>query len=159
MSKIHILFRKKLLLTVSITSALLGYPLSEYLRKPPTITIPAQNQQNTQRPAVGNVSSTIPYPHAYNRVKDYLKNMLRAQLARCKSHPGDRIHPIFKELSPSQIVEDLRHQLEAFWRGEWPFDMPVKDGNSLAWWESLAMHRHARILAVSNANSLVQREY
>jgi hypothetical protein len=75
-----------------------------------------------------------------------------------KSHPGDRIHSIFKELSPSQIVEDLHHQLEAFWRGEWPFDTPVKNGNSLAWWESLAMHRHARILAVSNANSLAQHE-
>jgi len=103
---------------------------------------------------VGNVSSTMLYPHAYNRVKNYLKDMLRAQLARHKSHPGDRIHPIFKELSPSQTVEDLRHQVEAFWRGEWPFDAPVKNGNSLAWWESLVMHPHARVLAVSDANSL-----
>ena len=84
---------------------------------------------------MGNVLSTMHYPHAYNRIKDYLKDMLRAQLAHYKSHPGDRIHSIFKELSPSQIVEDLHHQLEAFWRGEWPFDTPVKNSNSLAWWE------------------------
>jgi hypothetical protein len=90
----------------------------------------------------------ILYLHTYSCVKDYLKNMLREHLAHHKTHHEEHMHPIFTELSPAQIIEDLRHQLEAYWHNEWPFDIPVKDGNPLAWWKSLGKHVHACILSV-----------
>ena len=75
--------------------------------------------------------------------------MLRVKLERRLSHPDEPVHAIFKLLSPAQIVDELRHQLEAFWRGEWPFDQQasVKDGNSLGWWEAFSDHPHAHVLA------------
>ena len=127
----------------------IGYPLADYLKKPPTITIPAAYQQSTPRPAVVNPPPTLLYPRAYNRVKNYLKDMLRTQLTRHETHPDDRMHPIFTELSAVRIVEDLRHQLEAYWHNEWPFDTPVKDGDPLTWWRNLSDHPHGRVLSVS----------
>jgi hypothetical protein len=74
--------------------------------------------------------------------------MLREQLARCEAHPNDHMHPIFREMDAAQIVVDLRHQIEAYWRNEYPFNIPVKDGNPLAWWKSLSEHVHGRVLSV-----------
>ena len=76
--------------------------------------------------------------------------MLRAELDSSKSHSKDQGPPILHELSPAQVVDELRHQLDAFWRSEWPFNnQTVQNDHSLGWWESLRDHPHARILAVS----------
>ena len=88
------------------------------------------------------------YTNTYSRVKNFLKDLLRKKLAHHQTHPDDPIEPLFKELSPSEVVDSLRHQLEAFWRNEWPFKEPVKDGDPLGWWETLRNHPHAQVLAV-----------
>jgi hypothetical protein len=77
------------------------------------------------------------YTNAYSCVKIFLKELLCKKLARHQTHPDDPIEPLFKELSPSEVVDGLRHQLEAFWHNEWPFKEPVKDGDPLGWWEAL----------------------
>ena len=108
----------KLLISISHFSSwspLAGYPLADYLKKPPTITMPMVDQPNTPRPAVINLPTAFPYPHAYSQVKNYLKDMLHMQLMHCKTHPNDQTHPIFKELSAVQIIDDFHHQLEAYW--------------------------------------------
>ena len=99
-------------------------------------------------PAPNNVPPPIPYPHAYDRVKVYLKNMLREQLACCEAHPDDRKHPIFREMDAAQIMDNLHHQMEAYWHNEYPFNIPVKDGNPLAWWKSLGEHVRGHVLSV-----------
>jgi hypothetical protein len=69
------------------------------------------------------------------------------------------ITTIFKVLTPAEIVNGLRHQVEAFWRSEWPFNEPIKDGNPLAWWESLQNHPHAHVLAVSFTFCSIHMKY
>ena len=81
--------------------------------------------------------------------------MLCAQLECCKTHPDDHMHPLFKELSVAEIVEELCHQLEAFWHNEYPFNTPVKDGNPLVWWRCFGDHNHAHVLSVSIISVLV----
>jgi len=97
----------------------------------------------------------LPYPHAYERVKDFLKNMLKAMVEHIESNPEDPIHLILQELGAAQTVETLRHRLEAFWRNEWPFNnQHVPNGNPLTWWENLQYHNHARVLAVSDISAV-----
>lgn len=57
--------------------------------------------------------------------------------------------PILAQLGAATAVTELRQQLELYWRGDWPFDTPVVDGDVLGWWRSLERHRSARVLAVS----------
>ncbi|KAG2079898.1 ribonuclease H-like domain-containing protein [Suillus cothurnatus] len=121
------------------------YPNSDFLKKPTanatTIVIPALSQRTGQR-------TPLPYPHAYTRVKDFLKEKLQKDLAHYVANPDSVLATsIFKVLSAAEVASGLRHQLEAFWHGEWPFNQQVKDGNPLAWWESLQDHPHARVLA------------
>jgi hypothetical protein len=106
--------------------------------------------------ALAQLSGAFAAP-AYNQVKEYLKDMLCTQLEHCKTHPDERTHPIFKELSVAQMVEDLRHQLEAYWQNEWPFNMPLKDADPFTWWRSLSDHPHARVLSVCTISILCIR--
>jgi len=76
--------------------------------------------------------------------------MLLKALKRHESHPDDRVAPIFRELNPSQIVEGMKNQLDAYWRGEWPFDQPIEDSDPLAWWKALEKPPHSRVLAVNS---------
>jgi hypothetical protein len=100
---------------------------------------------------------TTPLLHtnAYSSVKNFLKELLHKKLAHHQMHPNDPIEPLFKELSPSEVVDGLRHQLEAFWRNELPFKEPVKDRDPLGWWEALQKHPHAQVLAVHCPQSLI----
>jgi hypothetical protein len=62
--------------------------------------------------------------------------------------PKDTIKPPFKDLSCAQVVDDLRRQLEAYWRNEWPFNQQVTDNDPLAWWKSIKLHPYVQVLAV-----------
>jgi hypothetical protein len=79
-------------------------------------------------------------------VKEFLKGLLHPEVDRHETRPI----PALQQLTPAQIVEGLRHQFDAYWRGEWPFDQKVENDNPLAWWASLRHHPHARVLAVRN---------
>jgi hypothetical protein len=52
------------------------------------------------------------------------------------------MHLIFREIDAAQITDDLCHQMEAYWHNKYLFNIPVKDGNSLAWWKSLSKNVH-----------------
>ena len=105
------------------------------------IVIPPLNQRN----GATAPNDRLPYHNAHRRVKDFLKDLLRPEVERHETHPI----PALKQLTSSQIVDGLRHQLDAYWHNEWPFDQQVDDNNPLNWWESLQYHRHASVLAVS----------
>ncbi|KAF8142436.1 hypothetical protein K438DRAFT_1946295 [Mycena galopus ATCC 62051] len=88
------------------------YPNAEFLRTRP------------DRPI--GVSEHVSYPHAFFRVKEFLKNVLKALLQQHASHTSDcRCHPILKTQSELDIANALRLQLEAFWLGEPPFHAPM----------------------------------
>src|SRR5882724_5891844 len=54
--------------SLDLTSKI-GYPLVDFLKKPPTIILPAINTQINPTPTPNNVPTPIPYPHAYDHVK------------------------------------------------------------------------------------------
>ena len=132
--------------------------MSDYLVKPvvavPTIVIPPQNTAEIPK----RIQHSLPHPRAYTRVKESLKQMLRAMLDRYKANPHatDAFSQIVREHGVAGTVDALRHQLDAYWRQEHPFNShAVKDGNTLAWWQVLASHPDAQVLAVCDAITLL----
>jgi hypothetical protein len=134
----------------------IGYPSSDYLKKttpaPNTILLPAITQTQGQTHALS-------YSTAYNRLKNYLKDLCNTKLEHHKSHSNERVQLLFKELSPAQVADDLKHQIEAFWHHKWPFNQQLNDGNPLAWWQHLQDHPHARVLVVSTCQLLAPASY
>ncbi|KIN98369.1 hypothetical protein M404DRAFT_10556 [Pisolithus tinctorius Marx 270] len=51
------------------------------------------------------------------------------------------------EYGPTCTVDELHLQIDAFWRQEHPFNRPMKDGNTLAWWQAFKHHPGAQVLA------------
>ncbi len=131
----------------------LGWRSSDVLRRPnilsTTIIIPALLRETNS--SVVDDSEQAPIPRAYRRVKEFLKGQLQAEL----SVEASVRHPLLTKLGNAQAAAGLRQQLMAYARGEWPFNQPFDayyDGAQpvLHWWQSLADHPHARVLAVSD---------
>ncbi|KAJ7662395.1 ribonuclease H-like domain-containing protein [Mycena rosella] len=84
------------------------------------------------------IADHISYSHAFFRVKEFLKRMLRALLQQHANHDSEcRCHPILKTHSDLEIANALRLQLEAFWLGEPPFHAPVINDDTMEWWLNL----------------------
>ncbi|KAG1734372.1 uncharacterized protein EDB91DRAFT_1146790 [Suillus paluster] len=66
---------------------------------------------------------------------------------------NDPISLLVQEIGAAGVVDEFRCQLQAYFHNEWPFNAPLQDGNTLAWWNTLLTHPHARVLA--NAQTLV----
>jgi hypothetical protein len=113
-----------------------------------TLKIPPRKQS---RDRDVDAAESVPHAKAYTRVKEFLKQMLRdiIEFAGQKLDASNSCHRLVAQLGPSKVVSEFRQQLLAFARQEWPFMDPVSDGDALSWWESLAQHPHARVLAVS----------
>ncbi|KAJ6479671.1 ribonuclease H-like domain-containing protein [Mycena sanguinolenta] len=104
-----------------------GYPNSEFLRE----RLPKR---------VEGVEEYIPFPHAFLRVKTFLRDMLKSLVDEHHRHTDKSkclCHPILKTKSSSQLIIECKSQLNAFWLGEPPFHSPVIDGDSMEWWENL----------------------
>jgi hypothetical protein len=122
------------------------------------ISVPAnKNGSNTTAPP--DDCQSTPFPKAYNRVKTFLKEMLRNEIdlttrdMAVAATKDTNINPLIQELGPKETVFQFRKQLLAYARNEWPFNNLVTGSNTLAWWELLREHPHAHVLAVSNQSS------
>ncbi|KAG1729099.1 uncharacterized protein EDB91DRAFT_1160234 [Suillus paluster] len=60
---------------------------------------------------------------------------------------NDPISLLVQEIGAAGVVDEFRCQLQAYFHNEWPFNAPLQDGNTLAWWNTLLPHPHARVLA------------
>ncbi|KAI0820926.1 ribonuclease H-like domain-containing protein [Irpex lacteus] len=123
-------------------SSLVRYPISDYLLIPPTanpsITVPHPG-----------IDLTMPYPRAYDRVKEYTKDLLKAMIAYQQQHSESNVEPLLKSLTLKELSIELKRQLEAFWRGQYPFNRPLTSSmDSLAWWFQFQKHPDARVLAM-----------
>ncbi|KAI0643457.1 ribonuclease H-like domain-containing protein [Trametes meyenii] len=117
------------------------YPVADYLLLSPTanpsITVPRQG-----------TDLTMPHPRAYDRMKEFVKKALRDMLERVKTHPDDYHDPILVNISAKKASQDLKNQLEAYWKGEYPFNEPICPKDPLAYWTEMKHHSSSRILAV-----------
>lgn len=67
-------------------------------------------------------SLTTKYPRAYERLREYLCNMLKPMLEQIQSSRDPSVgHPVLREKGVSTSVKDLKHHIELFWNGEYPF--------------------------------------
>ena len=84
--------------------------------------------------------------------------MLRNELELVSRDPkaAERTHLWIQGMSAADVFDKFRKQLLAFAHHEWPFVDPVLDGNTLGWWESVALHPHACVLGVRSNSLLVQ---
>lgn len=88
----------------------------------------------------------MPFNAAYQRVKEYLKSMLKAMLHVAATTP-EKGDPLLVKLGAKAAANELKIQVEAWWRraGLWQFDTGLSTENPLEWWESIAKHTHGRI--------------
>lgn len=133
----------------------IGYPNEEFLRIPVVsastftrIIIPPMDNSTGHRSTP--VGSATPFPQAYAKLKEFAKNTIQHIIDRAEKHPNEECHWLLKELGPARLVAELRHQLEAFWLGQYPFVGETNGMDPLSWWKELEFHHHARVLAVSN---------
>ena len=116
-----------------------------------TVTIPAKSN----RTAVPDNMESTPYPRAYDRAKQFLKEMLRKEVETTERSTSQRKSPIaclIGEVGAPQVVNDFRKQLLAYARQEYPFNDACHENGAAEWWEALEQHRHARVLAVSTCD-------
>jgi len=125
----------------------LGYPIEQFLKL--TISIPSRSSMLVPQPL------TIKYPRTYERLREYLRNMIKPMLERIESSTDSTIgHPVLREKGVSTSVRDLKCQIELFWNGEYPFCVVdiEKVTDPLAWWCDIRRHDGAKVLSVRNIN-------
>lgn len=135
----------------SFIHGVLGYSRSDILRKPTTslsntiIIPPARHERGKQQANEDeDDSEKAPFPRAYRRVKDYLKEQLQGELER-------KTHPLLLKIGEAKAAEELRAQLMAYACSEYPFNASLDYTSGrpvLQWWCDLESHAHARVLAV-----------
>ncbi|KAK7007106.1 ribonuclease H-like domain-containing protein [Favolaschia claudopus] len=108
------------------------FPNAEYLRPRPKDARPK------------DVPEHILYPHAFFRVKEFLKKVLRPLVELHETHDTTcRCHPVLK-IPDFDFSETLKLQLEAFWLGEPPFHAPVIGDDTMEWWTNLGIGNSPR---------------
>jgi hypothetical protein len=64
-------------------------------------------------------------------------------------NPDNNVYPILKEYRAHKAADQLKVQLESFWRKEWPFMTEcTEDMDPLAWWEKIAPMPRGDVLAI-----------
>ncbi|KAJ8475312.1 hypothetical protein ONZ45_g15654 [Pleurotus djamor] len=90
----------------------------------------------------------IPYPDVYQRVAKFLKDMLHSIINTVKKYPEARKPPLFEEMSAKKIAMSFREQFNSFWAGYHLFSCPLRDCDSLEWWQSLTSDSGSNVLAM-----------
>ncbi|KAK7041309.1 ribonuclease H-like domain-containing protein [Favolaschia claudopus] len=111
------------------------YPCADFFK--PDDSQPSESDSDSPR-----------FAHAYDRVKKFLKSLLKSMIDRISTHPDEPVHPVIEDLGPVATAKAFRNQFDSFWRQEWPFNQGISDGDPLKWWKSLALHPQANVLAI-----------
>lgn len=81
--------------------------------------------------------------------------MLKPMLEQIRSSSDPSIgHPVLREKGVGNSVKDLKHQIEQFWNGDYPFRVAdaEKITDPLDWWRDVGKHDSAKVLSVRNIN-------
>ncbi|KAJ7193903.1 hypothetical protein GGX14DRAFT_587224 [Mycena pura] len=91
------------------------------------------------------VPNHIPFPHAYLRVKEFLKKILKSLHDAHEAHKTNgtsqtcSCHPLIKVLDQDVLNRRLASQLVACWLGEAPFHSDLIDNDINEWLRNLAL--------------------
>ncbi|EIN08230.1 hypothetical protein PUNSTDRAFT_134619 [Punctularia strigosozonata HHB-11173 SS5] len=121
------------------------YPINDILIRPATMT-----SNIILPPSKPDDDSNMPHPRAYHHVKSCLKELLKAEIDRAEKPGAAHIHPLLKQpLDGMAVALEFKKQLIMFWHGEYPFNAPLRAGQTaLEWWEELEPIKHSQVLAM-----------
>ncbi|KAF8154878.1 ribonuclease H-like domain-containing protein [Crassisporium funariophilum] len=91
------------------------------------------------------------YPQAYEKMRTFLRNMLRPMLQVIEDLDNPNVgNWTLRDKGPKNAVSSLSEQINSFWREEYPFRVLARKNISdpLKWWMDLANHDHANVLGV-----------
>jgi len=83
--------------------------------------------------------SSVPYPVAFVRTKEFLKVLLKPL---CEAQ-----HEFVMKIGVKKAMQEMVRQLEMYARREGPFTSPPKS-DTLSWWRALSESCDANVLAV-----------
>jgi hypothetical protein len=104
-----------------------------------TFRLPPQRQKDILDP--DDDSTFAPVPAAHRRAKTFLKAQLKAEM-------DAGWHPLINKLGRRAMIEELRAQLLAFSKKEYPFNQKIGEVSPLQWWKRFENNEHGRTLAV-----------
>ena len=117
-----------------------------------TLTVRIPSTQ-ARRDAGSSSAIPTPAPTPLETLKNYLREMLRALLKVIEDSPNDESvgHPLLRTKGAYQSVQDLKSQINGFWKGDYPFRVDKRGDihDPLRYWQGLAMHDSADVLGVS----------
>ncbi|KAF8153915.1 ribonuclease H-like domain-containing protein [Crassisporium funariophilum] len=123
------------------------YPIDKFLK--PTISLPLHGSRSSA-PAAPQLF-TMKYRRAYEQLRNYLRDMLKPMLEQIQGSTDPSVgHPVLREKGVSMSVSDLKHQIELFWNGEYPFRVIDCDkiADPLDWWREIGRSDVAKVLSV-----------
>jgi hypothetical protein len=85
--------------------------------------------------------------------------MLQIKLGSIASSDDATVgHPILHAKGPRDCAVDLKCQIDAFWKGEYPFNVSANENitDPLEWWTCLERHEHRQVLTVSNQSVYIE---
>jgi hypothetical protein len=64
-------------------------------------------------------------------------------------------HPVLREKAVIKSIKKLKHQIEIFWNGDYPFCIadPEKISDPLDWWRDIGRHDGAKVLSVRSISN------
>jgi hypothetical protein len=64
-------------------------------------------------------------------------------------------HPVLREKGVIKSINKLKHQIEIFWNGDYPFHVAESEkiSNPLDWWRDIGRHDGAKVLSVRSISN------
>ena len=130
----------------TLTHNLSGFDRKDFLKESLNIHIRVSQPMSTLS------SAQNLYPRAYEKIRAFLRDMLRSMLEVIEDSNDPKVgNKILREKGFKSSVSSLSEQINLFWREEYPFRVldHEKIVDPLKWWIDMAKHDHANVLGVS----------
>ena len=128
---------------------LIGFSRKDFLKESINILI---GPSGSSRGMTTLSSAQNLYPHAYEKLHTFLRNMLWPMLEVIEDSDDPKVgNRNLRDKGPQNSVSSLSEQINLFWREEYPFRVHDREkiDDPLKWWMDLARHDHANVLGVS----------
>ncbi|KAF6748269.1 ribonuclease H-like domain-containing protein [Ephemerocybe angulata] len=118
-----------------------------------TLRIPQTSAESARLASSGlpgqNRTGTMPFRSAYCKVRDYLRDSLRAMCQFAERYPTEG-EPLLVEIGSAEAIDRLKAQLPAFWLGSgiWLANKSLKADSAYDWWIAVGRMPDADVLSL-----------